>query len=163
MRTHLYDVTVAWTAHDSVGTETYRSYSRNHTIEVAQKPVIAASSDVTFRGDRGRYNPEELFVAALSSCHMLWYLHLCSSNGIVIKEYRDRAVGKMETDATGAGEFVRVELHPEVAIGRASDPARALALHEEAHRFCFIARSVKFPVEVCAQLGSVRLEDARDE
>ena len=163
MTTHAYETMVTWSAGDSLGTANYRSYSRNHSIEVEGKPAIAASSDPTFRGDRSRYNPEELLVASLSSCHMLWYLHLCAVNDVVVREYHDRAVGKMRTETDGSGRFVLVELRPVVTISARSNRARALDLHHEAHRLCFIARSVNFPVEVRTELGSVRLEDEADE
>jgi len=148
LTTHSYETTVTWSAGDGPGTADYRSYSRSHTIAAGTKPAIAASSDPTFRGDREQYNPEELLLASLSSCHMLWYLHLCAVNGIVVREYRDRAVGQIVTRADGGGQFARAELHPVVTIAASSDPARARALHEDAHRLCFIARSVNFEVEV---------------
>jgi organic hydroperoxide reductase OsmC/OhrA len=157
---HTYQTTVTWSAAGGPGTAGYRSYSRNHSIAAGAKPEIAASSDPAFRGDRERYNPEELLLASISSCHMLWYLHLCAVNGIVVREYRDRAVGRMVTQADGAGQFVRAELHPLVEISAPSDPARALALHEEAHRLCFIARSVNFDIEVMPEVSNVTSEDS---
>jgi organic hydroperoxide reductase OsmC/OhrA len=143
-------VNVHWSAASGEGTKSYRSYRRDHTISIEGKPDIPASSDPAFRGDRSRYNPEELLVASLSSCHMLWYLHLCSVNGITVLHYRDLATGMMREAEDGSGEFTRVELHPEIVIAPDGDPARALALHEEAHHLCYIARSVKFPVEIAA-------------
>ncbi len=83
---------------------------------------------------------------------MLWYLHLCAINGIVVREYRDRAVGRMVTQADGGGKFEWAELHPVTVISASSDSARALALHEDAHRLCFIARSVNFEVEVAPEV-----------
>jgi organic hydroperoxide reductase OsmC/OhrA len=150
VKTHQYETLVHWAA-DGDGAMTYRSYSRDFTIVTHDKPEIAGSSDPAFHGDATRYNPEELLVASLSSCHMLWYLHLCSVNGITVLEYHDIATGTME-EGDGAGQFVKVELRPMVAIA-SGDAARALALHEEAHRLCFIARSVNFPVEVEPQLA----------
>ncbi|HEY2473761.1 MAG TPA: OsmC family protein [Candidatus Cybelea sp.] len=147
MKTHSYQATLQWAA-DGAGTVNYRSYLRDFTVASPQKPEIAGSSDPAFRGNPSRYNPEELLVASLSSCHLLWYLHLCSRNGIAVLEYRDDARGTMRENPDGSGEFVLVELHPAVTIAPEGDRARALALHEEAHRLCFIARSVNFPVEV---------------
>lgn len=149
-KTHTYSVDVQWNAAGGEGTKSYLSYRRDHTIVVAAKPEILASSDPAFRGDRARYNPEELLVASLSSCHMLWYLHLCSINGVTVLEYRDRATGTMREDTDGSGRFVGVVLHIEVVLAADADGTRALALHEEAHRLCFIARSVNFPVEIAA-------------
>ena len=146
MKTHTYGASIRWTTGNGDGTKSYRSYSRNHTIVVQGKPEIAASSDPAFRGDAGRYNPEELLVASLTSCHMLWYLHLCAVNGVTVVDYRDDASGVLEETGGGTGQFVSVALRPVVTIAPGGDPARALALHEEAHRLCFIARSVNFPV-----------------
>jgi len=149
-KTHKYSVDVHWSAAGGEGTKSYRSYRRDHTIVVEGKPEILASSDPAFRGNPVRHNPEELLVASLSSCHMLWYLHLCATNGIVVLDYRDRATGTMREDRDGSGRFVGVELRPEVVLAAEADSTRALALHEEAHRLCFIARSVNFPVEIAA-------------
>ena len=129
------------------GTSGYAKYSRNHSISAAGKPEILGSSDPLFRGDASRYNPEELLVASLSACHLLWYLHLCAVNRITVVEYCDDAEGAMEESADGGGRFVRVELRPKVTLS-AGDRDRALALHDEAHHHCFIARSVNFPVDV---------------
>ena len=148
MRSHSYRIAVAWSAGTTPGTINYRAYSREHAIAAAGKPPIAASSDPAFRGDAGRYNPEELLIAALSSCHMLWYLHLCSDRRIVATEYRDDADGTMELAPDGSGRFVRVTLRPAVTVAGAVDAAVAAELHEDAHRFCFIAQSVNFPVVV---------------
>ena len=146
MKTHEYRTFVHWSA-DGAGTVSYRSYSRNHSLGAPGKPEIAASSDAAFRGDAARYSPEDLLVASLSSCHMLWYLHLCAVNGVTIVEYHDDATGRMEVSSDGSGRFTSVTLRPRATVA-AGDPDRALALHEEAHRLCFIARSVNFPVEV---------------
>ena len=105
-----------------------------------------------FRGDGRRYNPEELLVAALSSCHMLWYLHLAADAGIVVVGYQDKAAGVMRENADGSGEFVNVLLNPVVTIADEARAAEADALHERAHSLCFIAGSVKFPVTACPKL-----------
>ncbi len=151
MRTHRYETSVAWAA-DGQGTKSYRSYSRNFTITAHGKADIAGSSDPAFHGDAARYDPEELLVASLSSCHMLWYLHLCSVNGITVLDYRDNATGTMEV-GDNSGQFVKAELRPKITIARGGDSARALALHEEAHLLCFIARSVNFPVDLEAEIA----------
>jgi organic hydroperoxide reductase OsmC/OhrA len=152
VKQHSYEVHVDWTGNDGDGTKTYRSYRRDHTIAIDGKPQIPGSSDPSFRGDASRYNPEELLVASLSACHMLWYLHLCAVNHVTVLEYQDIAGGVMEENEDGSGEFVRVVLKPKVKIAAGDDRARALTLHEEAHGFCFIARSVKFPVVVEAEV-----------
>jgi organic hydroperoxide reductase OsmC/OhrA len=138
---------VSWASAASRGTKSHAHYSRDHTIAAEGKPDILASSDPAFRGSASRYNPEELLVASLSSCHMLWYLHLCAINGITVVNYSDSASGEME-ESGGAGQFVNVDLRPVVTILEDARRARALRLHHDAHQMCFIARSVNFPVNV---------------
>lgn len=147
MKQHNYQIRVAWTGNRGEGTKAYRSYERDHEITATGKHMLLGSSDPSFRGDPARYNPEELLVASLSACHMLSYLHLCAVNQVVVTEYDDAASGVMVEDAGGSGAFTEVTLHPYVKIDSSSDPAKALALHEDAHRLCFIANSVKFPVK----------------
>lgn len=153
MKHHTYEVRVKWTGSDGEGTKTYTSYRRAHTISAEGKVPIQGSSDPSFRGDPTRYNPEELLVASLSSCHMLWYLHLCSANGVTVLDYQDAAQGLMEEHEDGSGEFVRVLLRPHVKILAGDDRTKARGLHSAAHSLCFIARSVKFPVEVAPEIG----------
>ena len=152
MKQHTYEVRIDWTGNDGQGTKTYKAYRRDHTIVAAGKTPIMGSSDPSFRGDATRYTPEELLVASLSACHMLWYLHLCSTNEITIVDYRDAASGVMEEASNGSGKFVRVQLRPTVKISAGDDRAKALALHSEAHHYCYIANSVNFPVEVTAKI-----------
>ncbi|MFZ1022974.1 MAG: OsmC family protein [Thermoplasmata archaeon] len=146
MSEHRYSTVVRWTGNLGSGTSGYRTYSRNHVIQFSGKPDLAGSSDIAPLTDRTRYNPDELLVASLSACHMLWYLHLCAIHDVVVSEYTDEATGVMQTDADGGGRFVQVTLHPQVAILQ-GDEQRAIDLHTEAHRKCFIANSVNFPVE----------------
>ncbi|CAN7326251.1 OsmC family protein [Caballeronia sp. LjRoot29] len=143
---HKYTLQVVWTGDQGSGTSSYTAYSRDHLVRVANKPAIEASSDPAFRGSATRHNPEELFVASLSSCHMLWYLHLCAVNGIAVTGYVDDPLGTMEETAQGSGRFTDVVLRPQVTIGAGGDVTLAARLHEEAHKFCFIANSVNFPV-----------------
>lgn len=145
-RTHHYTATIEWSGNQGTGTSSYRSYLRDYAISGEGKEPIKGSSDPAFRGDRSRYNPEELLVAALSSCHMLSYLHLCAVHGVVVLAYRDEASGVMAEAASGAGRFTGVSLAPIVTISSDSDPGRAKALHEQAHESCFIASSVNFAV-----------------
>ncbi|WP_250476127.1 MULTISPECIES: OsmC family protein [unclassified Caballeronia] len=143
---HTYELTVDWTGNLGSGTSAYDAYSRDHLVRVGTKAAIEASSDPAFRGDPARHNPEELFVASLSSCHMLWYLHLCATNKIVVTGYVDEAIGTMQEESKGEGRFVDVLLRPRVTIGAGGNVDLAARLHEEAHRFCFIANSVNFLV-----------------
>jgi organic hydroperoxide reductase OsmC/OhrA len=143
---HRYRITMAWTGNRGQGTAGYTGYSRDHLIRVEGKPEIVATSDTAFRGSPGRYNPEELFVSALSSCHMLWYLHLCATNDIIVTAYEDEATGIMMESVDGSGYFKEVTLYPVVTITDAARIPRALELHREASTKCFIANSCNFPV-----------------
>ncbi|WP_158166422.1 OsmC family protein [Mycolicibacterium smegmatis] len=148
-RTHRYEVEVTWTGNTGSGTSGYRAFERDHEVAgvgVTGKPVIAGSSDPAFRGKEQRWNPEELLMASLSQCHMLWYLALCAQAGIVVTAYRDRPAGTMTESSGGSGAFVDVTLHPEVTLADGSRREDAAALHEKAHEMCFIANSVNFPV-----------------
>ena len=140
---HAYAVRVTWTGNRGQGTSGYRAYDRAHEIVAAGKPVIPGSSDPAFRGDPSRYNPEDLLVASLSACHMLWYLHLCATNGVVVLDYRDEPEGLMIEGADGSGAFSRIVLRPQVRLSATSSEPKARELHHEAHRMCFIANSVK--------------------
>jgi organic hydroperoxide reductase OsmC/OhrA len=145
---HTFECTLEWTGDRGRGTAAYDAYGRDHVIRAAGKPPLLGSSSPAFRGDADRYNPEDLLVASLSSCHMLWYLHLAAEAGVVVTAYRDEAVGILQLERGGGGRFTRVTLRPVVAVSPASDRAKALAAHHVAHEKCFIARSVNFPVVV---------------
>jgi organic hydroperoxide reductase OsmC/OhrA len=145
---HLYPIRMQWTGNTGTGTSHYKAYERTHEYSVPGKPVIPGSADPAFRGDATRYNPEELLVMSLSSCHMLWYLHLCAEAGVVVTEYVDDAVGTLlEVKETG-GHFTEVVLRPVATLQAGSDAAIAAKLHERAHHLCFVANSVNFPVRV---------------
>jgi organic hydroperoxide reductase OsmC/OhrA len=143
---HHYKTTTKWVGNRGQGTANYRAYDRNHDISVEGRPDIVCSSDPTFRGDPSRHNPEVLLVGSLSGCHMLWYLHLCADNNIVVTEYIDEATGTMEENKDGSGQFVEVTLNPRVTVADKSMIDKANELHHKANQLCFIARSVKFPV-----------------
>ena len=139
---------MTWTGNLGTGTSHYRAFSRHHEIFAQGKssPVLG-SSDPAFRGDRPRYNPEDLLVASLSACHMLWFLDLCAQAGHRVTSYSEAATGTTAEQADGCGEFTRVTLHPHAVITDPGRVAEANGLHAKAHRLCFIARSVNFPVE----------------
>ena len=145
-RQHGYPIRMKWTGNTGTGTREYRGYERAHEYSVPGKPIIPGSSDPAFRGDKTRYNPEELLVMSISSCHMLWFLHLASQAGVVVTAYEDDARGTMVVTADGGGHFVEVVLRPRVTCEPGTDRSNVPALHERAHHLCFIANSVNFPV-----------------
>ncbi|HLV56894.1 MAG TPA: OsmC family protein [Actinotalea caeni] len=143
---HSFSVNVTWTGAGSEGTTSYTSYSRDHEVVVEGKPPLLGSADAAFRGDASRYSPEDLFVASLSQCHMLWALHMAARAGVVVVGYSDRATGTMRVESAGAGQFVEVTLRPQLTVVRDVDEAVVAKIHDDAHAHCFIARSVNFPV-----------------
>lgn len=145
-RQHHYKTVVTWTGNKGEGTVRYTGYDRDHVISIPGKPDLLGTSDPAFRGDPSRHSPEDLLVAALSGCHMLWYLHLCTTHGVVVTAYRDEASGIMDENSDGSGQFREVVLRPVVTVQHESMIEKAQALHKEANKMCFIARSVKFPV-----------------
>ncbi len=151
---HRYTATVTWTGNQGGGTTDYKAYTRDYDIGCAGKPLIQGSADPGYLGDAGRHNPEDMLLASLSACHMLWYLHLCATNKVVVTAYEDAAEGVMQTNPDGSGEFKRVTLKPRITITPDSDAATAESLHEKANAMCFIARSVNFPVEHAAEISS---------
>jgi organic hydroperoxide reductase OsmC/OhrA len=143
---HRYTLTTTWVGNKGSGTSDYKSYERGHDIEIPGKATLNCSSDPQFRGDKTRQNPEELLVASLSGCHMLWYLHLCAVNGVIVLNYVDEASGTMQENKDGSGQFTEVVLRPVVTVKDKSMIEKANELHHEANKMCFIARSVNFPV-----------------
>jgi len=144
--THGYDVTVTWTGNRGTGTSEYLAYARDHEVSADGPPPIAASSDPALRGDGSRWNPEQLLTAALSQCHMLWYLHLCADAGVVVTGYTDRARGTMTQTRDGGGHFTDVVLRPVITVAEPGMIDLATKLHEAANVKCFIANSVNFAV-----------------
>jgi organic hydroperoxide reductase OsmC/OhrA len=145
-RLHQYPIHMKWTGNTGTGTREYRGYERAHEYSVPGKPVIPGSSDPAFRGDKTRYNPEELLVMSVSSCHMLWFLHLAATAGVVVTAYEDAAAGTMVETTDGGGHFTEVVLRPRVTCEEGTDRSKLAGLHERAHHLCFIANSLNFPV-----------------
>lgn len=143
---HHYKVRTTWNGHEAGQPFDYRSYDRTHLIEIAGKPPLRASADPTFLGDSRIHNPEDMLVAALSSCHMLSYLSICARARITVLSYTDEAEGLMVMDRADTGRFSDVLLKPVVGLAPGSDLEKARSLHEMAHKVCFIARSVNFSV-----------------
>jgi len=140
---HRYRPVITWTGNTGQGTASYEAYERSHVISAPGKPDIPGASDANFRGDASRWNPEDLFVVSASTCHMLWYLHLCAVNGVVVLDYRDEPEGVMIEEADGSGAFARIVLKPKIRLAAGSSEDKARELHHEAHRNCFIANSAK--------------------
>lgn len=141
---HSFATRLTWSGAAQGPTRSYTSYSRDYVVEIEGKPALEGSAAPAFRGDPGRYNPEDLLMASLSGCHLLWYLHLCAEAKIEVVAYTDEATGVL-TRKDGKMRFVEVTLRPRVTIASGS-VAQAEALHARANSECFIANSVNFPV-----------------
>jgi len=151
-KSHHYETEIAWTGAGEKGTRNYKSYERHYDINIKGKPTVAGSSDPAFRGDPACHNPEDMLVASVSSCHMLWYLHLCSVSGVIVTSYIDSALGVMEEDTSGKGRFTKITLRPKIKIAAGSDLAKAESAHAKANEMCFVANSLNCPVEHVATI-----------
>lgn len=143
---HIYSLTVKWTGNKGNGTASFTGYDRSHSVSIENKPGLLCSSDAAFRGDKTKHTPEDLLVASISGCHMLWYLHLCSQAGVVVTDYIDNAKGTMIVTDDGGGRFTEVTLYPEVTVTDKSMEKKANELHSMANQLCFIANSCNFPI-----------------
>ena len=165
-RTHQYEIALTWTGNHGHGTRSYSSYGRDHELSSDGRPVILGSADPAFRGDPTRWNPEQLLVAAVAQCHMLWYLHLAADAGISVIAYEDHPCGLMTEDGIRGGAFDQVTLRPRVTITADDDPEVALRLHDDASATCFIAQSMRFPIKhepvVKQSAGTIRPAMASD-
>ncbi|MEO6190837.1 MAG: OsmC family peroxiredoxin, partial [Saprospiraceae bacterium] len=113
---HQYELKLEWAGNLGSGTSAYTAYSRDHIISCEDKPDLFCSSDPAFRGDKTKYNPEHLLLASLSACHMLWYLHFCADNHIIVSKYTDQPKGILSIDKNSIGKFTEVQLFPTVWI-----------------------------------------------
>jgi organic hydroperoxide reductase OsmC/OhrA len=154
-REHRYSCRIEWTGNRGDGTRHYRGYDRHWAVTTPGKPVIPCSNDPLLGGDPTLPNPEDLLLASLSSCHMLWYLHLASVAGIVVHRYSDDPLGIGEVRLDGSGRFLRAVLRPAIVIADGTDIGQAEAIHHDVHRYCFIARSVNFPVSYTPRFESL--------
>jgi organic hydroperoxide reductase OsmC/OhrA len=143
---HHFNITINWTGNRGTGTSDYRSYDRSHTVLIEGKEDIMGSSDPAFRGDKSKHNPEDMLISSLASCHMLWYLHLCSDAGVIVLDYTDNATGILIEKKEGGGHFSEITLNPNVIVLDATMINKANELHKKANELCFIANSVNFPV-----------------
>ncbi|MBK9272048.1 MAG: OsmC family protein [Saprospiraceae bacterium] len=141
-----YRLKLEWTGNLGKGTFGYTQYDRSYRVSMDGKPDLDLSADVHFRGEPNKYNPEEMLLMAVSSCHMLWYLHLCADAGVIVMNYIDRPEATLTFDQNGVGRMEGFVLKPEVSISPDSNASRAIELHKEANKRCFIANSLNVPI-----------------
>ncbi len=143
-RAHTYRVEVEWDGQPAASG--FVVYDRDHVVTARGRDPILASSDPAFRGSRDRWNPEQLLLASISQCHMLWYLHLACWSGVVVTDYHDYPEGYLLENEDGSGQFEAVVLHPVVTVTHESMVEAAYHVHHRVGEKCFIARSLNFPV-----------------
>ena len=143
---HLFKAALNWTSNKNQEDSTKRFYNKSHQINIEGKPVLNISAAKAFKGDPELYNPEDLLLSSLVSCHMMSYLYVCFQNGIEVLEYSDNAEATLEVNPDGSGRFIEVRLNPKVVIANADKIELALKLHTKANQLCFIANSCNFPV-----------------
>lgn len=156
-----YKTIISWNRNGAVFTD--NRYSRAHVWHFdGGIDVPASASPHVVRKPmsvEAAVDPEEAFVVALSSCHMLWFLSIAASRGFMVDDYRDEAIGIMEKNAEGKLAITRVTLHPEVSFSgeRLPDNNEIDVIHHKAHDECFIANSVKTEVVCEPKSGTTKL------
>ena len=143
-----YRATIVW---NRQGTEfTYKEYTREHVWKFDGGSEVRATAAPQFLGDDALVDPEQAFVASLSSCHMLTFLAIAAKKRLVVDEYSDQPVGFLEKNADGKLAVTRVVLRPKIVFGGAGAPSseEIARLHDKAHGHCFIANSVHTSVTV---------------
>ena len=144
---HTFKATINWKINEGESTKNPRTFSRNHEVLIENKATpLKVSAAKPFRGDDTLYNPEDLLLSALASCHMMSYLYVCAQNNIEVISYSDDAEGDLEVNASGSGSFKIVRLKPVVTIKNETQKALAENLHSKANQLCFIANSCNFPI-----------------
>lgn len=143
---HLFKAVLNWNSSKIQEDSRKRFYSKSHKINIEGKPILNVSAAKAFKGDPELYNPEDLLLSSLVSCHMMSYLYVCSQNGIEVLEYSDNAEATLEVSPDGSGRFVEVRLYPKVKIANSDKIELAVELHIKANQLCFIANSCNFPV-----------------
>jgi organic hydroperoxide reductase OsmC/OhrA len=143
---HLFKAKLNWFSSKEEEVSTSKIYSKSHTVIVEGKPILNVSAAKAFKGDPILYNPEDLLLSSIVSCHMMSYLYVCSQNGIEVLSYTDSAEATLEVLDNGCGRFIEVRLYPKVVIKQKEKIAEALRLHQKANELCFMANSCNFPI-----------------
>lgn len=143
---HLFKVKLNWFSTRNEGVSTSKSYNKSHTIAIEGKPILTISAAKAFKGDPALYNPEDMLLSSIVSCHMMSYLYVCAQNGLEVVSYTDAAEATLEVLENGSGRFIEVRLYPKVVIRQKEKITEALSLHKKANELCFIANSCNFPI-----------------
>lgn len=141
---HLFKASLKWIS--STGSEHSKRYTKTHLITIEGKKELEISAAKVFKGDPACYNPEDLLLSSVVSCHMMSYLYVCAQNNIEVTSYSDSAEAILEVNLDGSGRFIEIQLNPIVIISDPDQQALALDLHQKANKLCFIANSCNFPI-----------------
>ncbi|MGV0996986.1 OsmC family protein [Empedobacter falsenii] len=143
---HLFKVALNWIKKESKMDSSTRIYTKSHHISIEGKPDLEVSAAKAFKGDPNLYNPEDLLLSSLTSCHMMSYLYCCAQHKIEVISYQDHSEATLQVNPDGSGKIVKVDLFPDIIISDSSQIELALSLHKKANELCFIANSCNFPV-----------------
>jgi organic hydroperoxide reductase OsmC/OhrA len=143
---HLFKAKLNWDSISKEATTDSKRYIKTHQIVIDGKEILNVSAAKAFKGDPSLYNPEDLLLSSVVSCHMMSYLYVCTQNGIDVVSYQDNAEGTLEVLENGSGRFIEIRLFPKVIIKQQEKIAEALRLHTKANELCFIANSCNFPI-----------------
>jgi organic hydroperoxide reductase OsmC/OhrA len=143
---HLFKAKLNWFSTIKEEVSTSKIYTKNHTITIEGKDILDVSAAKAFKGDPSLYNPEDLLLSSVVSCHMMSYLYVCSQNGIEVVSYTDAADATLEVLESGSGRFTQVRLYPKVIIRQKEKITEAISLHKKANELCFIANSCNFHI-----------------
>ncbi|KDN55482.1 OsmC family protein [Flavobacterium seoulense] len=136
---HLFKAKLNWNL-------VFKRYIKTHQISIDGKAILDVSAAKAFKGDPNLYNPEDLLLSSVTSCHMMSYLYVCSQNNITVISYEDNAEATLEVLENGSGRIVEIRLFPKVIIQEKEKTEEALSLHTKANELCFIANSCNFPI-----------------
>nr|WP_315151513.1 OsmC family protein [uncultured Flavobacterium sp.] len=143
---HLFKVKLNWNSAPKEAVSLSKKYLKTHQIAIEGKEILNISAAKAFKGDPDLYNPEDLLLSSLVSCHMMSYLYVCSQKGIDVISYQDEAEATLEVLENGSGRFIEVRLYPKTVIKQQEKIAEALSLHAKANELCFIANSCNFKI-----------------
>lgn len=143
---HLFKAKLNWTSVPKEAISNSKIYSKSHQIAIDGKAILNVSAAKAFKGDPGLYNPEDLLLSSVVSCHMMSYLYVCSQNDITVVSYQDDAEATLEVLENGSGRFIEIRLNPKIIIKEKEKIEEAISLHTKANELCFIANSCNFPI-----------------
>lgn len=143
---HLFKAKLNWDSEEDLISSSGKKFTKNHSIFIEGKKLLHVSAAKAFKGDPQLYNPEDLLLSSIVSCHMMSYLYVCAQKGIDIVSYQDQAEATLEVLENGSGRFIEVRLFPQVIIRNKEQITEAVLLHQKANKLCFIANSCNFPI-----------------